>query len=138
MTPPCALLERRGTTTRPTPGAARAAGVGALRHHLAEAREHAERVLALPPSALSKTGLLPLPHVRIGVTDQGYGISPEDQARLFSQFFRSDDPLVREQAGWGLGLHITRRLVELLGGEISLQSELGKGSTFAFIVPVDV
>jgi len=98
----------------------------------------AERVMALPPSALSKTGLLPLPHIRIGVTDQGYGISPEDQARLFSQFFRSDDPLVREQAGWGLGLHITRRLVELLGGEISLQSELGKGSTFAFIVPVDV
>jgi len=41
MTPPCALLERRGTTTRPTPGAARAAGVGALRHHLAEARERA-------------------------------------------------------------------------------------------------
>ena len=98
----------------------------------------AERMMALPPSALSKTGLLPLPHIRIGVTDQGYGISPEDQARLFSQFFRSDDPLVREQAGWGLGLHITRRLVELLGGEISLQSELGKGSTFAFIVPVDV
>jgi signal transduction histidine kinase len=98
----------------------------------------AERMMALPPSALSKTGLLPLPHVRIGVTDQGYGISPEDRARLFSQFFRSDDPLVREQAGWGLGLHITRRLVELLGGEISLQSELGKGSTFAFIVPVDV
>ena len=98
----------------------------------------ADRAMALPPSALSKTGLLPLPHIRIGVTDQGYGISPEDQARLFSQFFRSDDPLVREQAGWGLGLHITRRLVELLGGEISLQSELGKGSTFAFIVPVDV
>jgi signal transduction histidine kinase len=98
----------------------------------------AERVMALPPMVLSKTGLLPQPHIRLSVTDQGYGISPEDQAKLFSQFFRSDDPLVREQAGWGLGLHITRRLVELLGGEISLQSAPGKGSTFAFIVPVDV
>jgi len=98
----------------------------------------AEMTMALPPTILAKTGLLPQPFVRLSVTDHGYGISPEDQARLFSQFFRSDDPSIREQAGWGLGLHITRRLVELLGGEIKVHSELGKGSTFAFIVPVDV
>jgi signal transduction histidine kinase len=97
----------------------------------------AETVMALPPTVLAKTGLLPQPFVRVSITDQGYGISPEDQAKLFSQFFRSDDPSIREQTGWGLGLHITRRLVELLGGEIKVHSELGQGSTFAFIVPVE-
>jgi signal transduction histidine kinase len=74
--------------------------------------------------------------VRVSVIDQGYGMSPADQAKLFSQFFRSDEPAIREQTGWGLGLHITRRLVELLGGEVTVQSEAGKGSTFAFTVPV--
>jgi signal transduction histidine kinase len=75
--------------------------------------------------------------VRVSVRDQGSGISPADQSRLFTQFFRSEDPVVREQTGWGLGLHITRRLVELLGGEISVQTEPGQGSTFSFTMPVD-
>ena len=75
-------------------------------------------------------------HVRISVIDQGYGIGSADRARLFTQFFRSDEPNIREQTGWGLGLHITRRLVELLGGEMSVQSELSHGSTFSFTMPV--
>ena len=70
--------------------------------------------------------------VRLSVTDHGYGMTPADRARLFSQFFRSEDPHVREQIGWGLSLHITKRLVELLGGEMTVESELGKGSTFSF------
>jgi signal transduction histidine kinase len=82
-------------------------------------------------SARAETGL-----VRLGVTDQGYGISPADQARLFTQFFRSDDPLIREQTGWGLGLHLTRHLVELFGGEITVESRLGEGSTFTFTLPI--
>ena len=77
------------------------------------------------------------PLVRVSVRDTGFGISPADQARLYSQFFRSDDPDIREQTGWGLGLHITRRLVEALGGDMSVQSELGKGSTFAFTIPAE-
>jgi signal transduction histidine kinase len=89
------------------------------------------------PSATAPTGQLPAPLVRVSVADTGLGISPEDQAKLFSQFFRSDDPAVREQTGWGLGLHITRRLVELMGGEMSVRSALGKGSTFSFTIPVD-
>jgi signal transduction histidine kinase len=76
-------------------------------------------------------------HVRISVIDHGLGLSPADQARLFTQFFRSDDPLVREQPGWGLGLHITKRLVELLGGTITVESALGQGSNFSFTMPVD-
>lgn len=74
--------------------------------------------------------------VRVSVVDTGIGMSEEDQARLFSQFFRSEDPMVREQPGWGLGLSVTKRLVELLGGEIGVESELGKGSTFWFTLPV--
>lgn len=70
------------------------------------------------------------------IADTGVGISPADQARLFTQFFRSDDPAVREQAGWGLGLNITQQLIELQGGTINVQSELGKGSRFKFTVPL--
>jgi len=74
--------------------------------------------------------------VRLSVSDQGYGISSSDQAKLFTQFFRSDEPNIREQTGWGLGLHITKRLIELLGGRITVQSASGQGSTFAFTMPV--
>ena len=73
--------------------------------------------------------------VRVEVSDTGVGINPEDQQRLFTQFFRSDDPMVREQQGWGLGLDVTRRLVELMGGEIGVQSEFRKGSQFWFTIP---
>ena len=73
--------------------------------------------------------------VRIAVADTGYGISPADQARLFNQFFRSEEPSIREQTGWGLGLHITRRLIELLGGQITVESAPGHGSTFSFSLP---
>lgn len=74
--------------------------------------------------------------IHVEVTDTGLGISPEDQIRLFTQFFRSDDPLVREQQGWGLGLNVTQRLVELMGGQIGVRSEYRKGSQFWFTVPV--
>ena len=76
------------------------------------------------------------PFVRVSVADTGIGISPEDQARLFTQFFRSEAPHVREQSGWGLALYLTKLLVELLGGQITFHSELGRGSTFAFTIPI--
>jgi len=82
-------------------------------------------------SARAQTG-----RVRVSVADSGIGMSPEDLARLFTQFFRSENPAVREQQGWGLGLNVTRRLVELQGGEMGVTSELGKGSTFWFTLPV--
>ena len=74
--------------------------------------------------------------VLCSVTDTGVGISPEDQERLFTKYFRADNPAVRSVAGTGLGLVITKSLVELQGGEIWVESEMGKGSTFAFTIPV--
>lgn len=74
--------------------------------------------------------------LRVEVVDTGIGIREEDQKHLFSQFFRSEDPQVREQPGWGLGLHVTQQLVRLQGGEIGVQSTPGKGSTFWFTLPL--
>jgi signal transduction histidine kinase len=85
---------------------------------------------------LSLAAHLRQPHVHVAVTDSGIGMSQEDLGRLFTQFFRSEDPAVREQPGWGLGLNVTRRLVELQGGEMGVSSEPGRGSTFWFTLPV--
>ena len=85
---------------------------------------------------LSAEAISDRPFVRVAVADTGIGISPEDQARLFTQFFRSEAPHVREQTGWGLALHLTQLLVELLGGQITFHSQLGRGSLFAFTLPI--
>lgn len=69
------------------------------------------------------------------VTDNGYGISKEDQENLFTKFFRSADPNIRRARGTGLGLSITKGIIELHGGTISVDSTLGKGTTFQFTVP---
>jgi signal transduction histidine kinase len=74
--------------------------------------------------------------VRIEVQDNGIGISEEDQKSLFTQFFRSENQAVRDQQGWGLGLNLARRLVDMMGGEMGMESELDQGSTFWFTVPL--
>jgi PAS domain S-box-containing protein len=73
---------------------------------------------------------------RLAVTDTGYGISPEDQARLFTRFYRVDNSIIREIGGTGLGLSIVKAFVELQGGEVGVESEPGKGSTFSCTVPL--
>ena len=70
----------------------------------------------------------------ISVTDTGVGISEENQKKLFSAFQRVDEKKNRNIEGTGLGLTITKRIVELMGGKISLESEVGKGSTFTVVV----
>jgi signal transduction histidine kinase len=74
--------------------------------------------------------------VHIWVQDTGIGISQEDQQKIFQKFFRSDDQKARESPGTGLGLNITRSLVELMGGRIWFESEFRLGTTFHFSVPV--
>jgi CheY-like chemotaxis protein/two-component sensor histidine kinase len=74
--------------------------------------------------------------LQIDVTDTGVGISPEDQEKLFTRFFRAEDTAVRQQPGTGLGLNITKSMVEMHGGEIWVESEPGMGTTFSFTLPV--
>jgi signal transduction histidine kinase len=69
------------------------------------------------------------------VQDNGHGISEEDQKKLFTKFFRAEDPQIRQAPGTGLGLSITKGIIELHDGEIWVESELGKGTTFFFAVP---
>ena len=66
----------------------------------------------------------------IRVSDTGIGIAPEDLDTIFDEFRQVDSSLTRKHEGTGLGLALTRRLVQLHGGEISVESELGRGSTF--------
>jgi signal transduction histidine kinase/putative methionine-R-sulfoxide reductase with GAF domain len=74
--------------------------------------------------------------VEISVTDSGIGIAPEDQAAIFEEFRQVGSDDARKQEGTGLGLTLARKFVELHGGRIWVESEVGRGSTFTFTLPV--
>jgi signal transduction histidine kinase len=73
--------------------------------------------------------------VRFAITDTGSGIAAEDARRLFRPFSQVDAGLTRRHGGTGLGLYISQRLAQLLGGRIDVQSEIGIGSTFTLAIP---
>ncbi|MBE0669695.1 MAG: HAMP domain-containing histidine kinase, partial [Anaerolineales bacterium] len=76
--------------------------------------------------------------VQVDVQDNGVGIAPEDQDRIFDRFFRGENPLVLATPGTGLGLPIVRQLVEMHNGRIWMTSTgvPGDGSTFSFTLPI--
>jgi len=69
------------------------------------------------------------------VSDTGIGLTPEQQTRLFQSFSQADPSTSRKYGGTGLGLVISRRFAQMMGGDITLKSELGRGSTFTVVVP---
>jgi signal transduction histidine kinase len=74
--------------------------------------------------------------LQIDVEDQGYGIPPEDQEKIFDKFYRVPRVEDADTPGTGLGLAFTREIAALHGGTVAVQSELGAGSTFTFRLPI--
>ena len=77
------------------------------------------------------------PFVEISVKDTGIGIPPEEIKKLFVKFFRADNAIKSQTEGTGLGLYISKNIIEAHGGEIRVESELNRGSTFYFTLPTD-
>jgi signal transduction histidine kinase/CheY-like chemotaxis protein/HAMP domain-containing protein len=73
--------------------------------------------------------------IEIAVADTGIGMTPEQQAKLFEEFTQADSSTARQYGGTGLGLAITRKLVRMIGGEVTVTSEPGKGSVFTVRLP---
>ena len=74
-------------------------------------------------------------YVRVDVVDKGIGIRPEDLGLVFEDFRQLDNSFTREYGGAGMGLAVSKHLIELQGGLIWVESEFGKGSTFSFVLP---
>lgn len=78
----------------------------------------------------------PTPHVRVEVIDTGMGMTKQAQSHLYEKFYRVSTPETTGIVGTGLGLYITKSIIEKMGGTITVKSTPGKGSTFAFTLPL--
>ena len=90
------------------------------------------RVQARPCSVASQSGL----ELCFEVRDTGIGISPEKHGEIFQAFTQADSSMTRQHGGTGLGLTISKRLVEMMGGRIWVESEFQRGSIFSFCTPI--
>ena len=102
-----------------------------LRNFISNALKFTERGEVRVSAAVRPDGTIAL-----SVQDTGIGIEPHDQERIFHEFTQVDNPVQRRVRGTGLGLPLCRRLAELLGGRVALDSTPGIGSTFTAIVPI--
>ena len=103
-----------------------------LRNFISNALKFTERGEVRVTATLLDDGAM----IRFAVSDTGIGIAIEDQQRIFEEFSQVDHPIQRRVRGTGLGLPLTRRLAELLGGTVSVEGQLGLGSTFSATIPV--
>ncbi|RMG74975.1 MAG: sensor histidine kinase, partial [Chloroflexi bacterium] len=89
------------------------------------------------PRYINEKGKLIGDVMHVIIADTGIGLSEEDLKRIFREnYFRSENELARQQKGTGLGMMIAKRLIEGHGGEVWVESELGKGSKFQFVIPL--
>jgi signal transduction histidine kinase len=75
--------------------------------------------------------------VKLEVSDRGIGIARNEQTKIFEKFYRAGDPLVHNTKGSGLGLSLVRHIAEAHGGNIDVESTLGKGSKFTLWLPIN-
>lgn len=104
-----------------------------LRNFISNAIKFTERGLISVIAQYDKTSRT----VSFSVTDTGIGIAPEDQGRIFEEFSQVFHTLQKKARGTGLGLPLSKKLAELLGGSIELQSSVGEGATFKVIIPIE-
>ena len=134
-----ALAREKQLTLRVELPGADAAGAGdAQRHHAGAAQPCRQRDQVHRPGEVAISVALLGESFQVTVADTGPGIPEAERRRIFEQFHQVDSSSTRKKGGTGLGLAIARRIIELHGGQIWVESEVGQGSRFCFTLPVRV